>query len=179
MPKKTQQSIIPVERIASSIYLIRGEKVMLDSDLADLYHIETKNLNKAVKRNLRRFPNDFMFQLTDKEFESLKFQIGTSNQGRGGRRTLPYVFTEQGVAMLSSVLQSDRAADVNVAIMRAFVRMREMLASNKDLARKVEKHDKEIAVLYDYIAKALGTPQIPQTTDRLYSPLGLSLNFPM
>ncbi len=79
MPKKTQQSIIPVERIASSIYLIRGEKVMLDSDLADLYHIETKNLNKAVKRNLRRFPNDFMFQLTDKEFESLKFQIGTSN----------------------------------------------------------------------------------------------------
>ena len=94
MPKKTQQSLIPIERIASSIYLIRGEKMLLDSDLADLYHIETKNLNKAVKRNLRRFPNDFMFQLTDKEFESLKFQIGTSNQGRGGRRTFPYVFTE-------------------------------------------------------------------------------------
>ena len=162
MPKKTQQSIIPVERIASSIYLIRGEKVMLDSDLADLYHIETKNLNKAVKRNLRRFPNDFMFQLTDKEFESLKFQIGTSNQGRGGRRTLPYVFTEQGVAMLSSVLQSDRAADVNVAIMRAFVRMREMLASNKDLARKVEKHDKEIAVLYNYLQKLLEPPKSPK-----------------
>jgi len=162
MPKKAQPFIIPVERIASSIYLIRGEKVMLDSDLADLYHIETKNLNKAVKRNLRRFPNDFMFQLTDKESESLKFQIGTSNQGRGGRRTFPYAFTEQGVAMLSSVLQSDRAADINVAIMRTFVRLREMLTSNKDLARKVEKHDKEIAALYDYVQKLLEPPKSPK-----------------
>ena len=159
MPKKATQPLIPVERIAQAIYLIRGEKVMVDSDLADLYQIETKNLNKAVKRNLRRFPDDFMFQLTNKEHESLKFQIGTTKQGRGGRRTLPYVFTEQGVAMLSSVLQSDRAADVNVAIMRTFVRMREVLATHKDLARKVEKHDKEIAALYEYLQKLLEPPK--------------------
>ncbi len=159
MPKKATQALIPVERIARSIYLIRGEKVMLDADLANLYQIETKNLNKAVKRNLRRFPEDFMFQLTDEEHESLRFQIGTTKQGRGGRRTLPYVFTEQGVAMLSSVLQSDRAADINVAIMRTFVRMREVLATHKDLARKIEKHDKEIAALYEYLQKLLEPPK--------------------
>ena len=159
MKKKVALAVIPVERIARSIYLIRGEKVMVDTDLADLYQIETKNLNKAVKRNLRRFPEDFMFQLTDEEHESLKFQIGTAKQGRGGRRTLPYVFTEQGVAMLSSVLQSDRAADINVAIMRTFVRMREVLATHKDLARKVEKHDKEIATLYEYLQKLLEPPK--------------------
>jgi len=158
MAKKTHSSVIPAERIASAIYLIRGEKVMLDADLAELYRIETKNLNKAVKRNLRRFPRDFMFQLTTKEYDSLKFQIGTANPGRGGRRTPPYAFTEQGVAMLSSVLQSDRAVDVNVAIMRTFVRMRKMLATNHELARKVAKHDKEIAVLYDYLHKLLAPP---------------------
>ena len=151
-------SVIPVERIASRIYLIRGEKVMLDSDLADLYGVETKNLNKAVKRNPRRFPEDFMFQLTVEEFEALRFQIGTSN-GRGGRRTLPYVFTEQGVAMLSSVLNSDRAADVNVAIMRTFVRLREILATDKELARKVKEHDRQIGTLFSAIEKLLALPE--------------------
>jgi ORF6N domain len=151
-------SVIPVERIASRIYQIRGEKVMLDSDLADLYGVETKNLNKAVKRNLRRFPEDFMFQLTAEEFEALRFQIGTSN-GRGGRRTRPYVFTEQGVAMLSSVLNSDRAADVNVAIMRTFVKVREILATHRDLARKVEEHDRQISNLYDLVKKLLTLPE--------------------
>ncbi len=151
-------SVIPVERIASRIYLIRGEKVMLDSDLADLYGVETKNLNKAVKRNPRRFPEDFMFQLTVEEFEALRFQIGTSN-GRGGRRTPPYVFTEQGVAMLSSVLNSDRAADVNVAIMRTFVRLREILATNQDLARKVKEHDRQIGALFSAVEKLLALPE--------------------
>jgi len=150
-------AVIPVERIARRIYLIRGEKAMLDSDLADLYGVETKNLNKAVKRNLRRFPNDFMFQLTSDEFEALRFQFGTS-KGPGGRRSRPYVFTEQGVAMLSSVLNSDRAADVNVAIMRTFVKLREMLATNQDLARKVKDHDRQIAALFSAVEKMLALP---------------------
>jgi hypothetical protein len=151
-------SVIPVERIASRIYLIRREKVMLDSDLADLYGVETKNLNRAVKRNPRRFPEDFMFQLTVEEAAALKFQIGTSN-GRGGRRTLPYVFTEQGVAMLSSVLNSNRAADVNVAIMRTFVRLREILATNQDLARKLKEHDRQIGALFSAVEKLLALPE--------------------
>jgi ORF6N domain len=111
--------LIPAERIEKAILLIRGHKVMLDSDLAELYEVETFNLNKAVKRNLNRFPPDFMFQLTVQEFHNLKFQSGRSSWG--GRRTPPYAFTEQGVAMLSSVLRSSRAVQVNVAIMRTFV----------------------------------------------------------
>ena len=107
---------VTVEQIENSIYLIRGEKVILDADLAQLYGVETKILNKAVKRNLDRFPEDFMFQLTTEEAENLRFQIGTSKKQRGGRRYLPYAFTEQGVAMLSSVLNSKRAIDVNIAI---------------------------------------------------------------
>jgi hypothetical protein len=157
-----QRSVIPIERIASRIYLIRGEKVMLDNDLAELYGVQTKNLNKAVKRNLRRFPEDFMFQLTGDEAKSLRFQIGTSKNGRGGRRTVPYVFTEQGMAMLSSVLHSDRAADVNVAIMRAFVRLCEILATHRDLARKVEEHDRQIAVLFSTVQKLLAAPEPPK-----------------
>jgi len=159
MVKAQNVSIIPIESIAQKIYLIRDQKVMLDTDLAALYGVTTGNLNKAVKRNPRRFPDDFMIQLTPEEFESLKFQIGIPNTtGRGGRRSPPYAFTEQGVAMLSSILHSNRAADINVAIMRTFVRMREVLATDKDLARKVEKHDHDIAVLYDYIKKVLGPP---------------------
>ncbi len=150
------QPVIPVERIASRIYLIRGEKVMLDSDLAELYGVMTGNLNKAVSRNLKRSPQDFMFQLSHDEVESLIFQIGTAKtQGRGGRRTRPYAFTEQGVAMLSSVLHSDRAAEINIAIMRTFVRLREILATHRDLARRVEQHDKQIAVLFDSLQKLL------------------------
>ena len=131
-------SVIPIERIEKAIYLIRGEKVMLDRDLALLYGVETKMLNRAVKRNLKRFPSDFMFQLTADETDILRYQIGTSKKGRGGRRYLPYVFTEQGVAMLSSVLNSERAVLVNIEIMRAFVKLRQMLASNAELSRRLD-----------------------------------------
>lgn len=143
MPKKktpslTSQLPVPVEFIERRIYLIRRHKVMLDSELADLYQVETKVFNQAVKRNLDRFPADFMFQLTAQEAQSLRSQIVTSNPQRGGRRYLPYCFTEQGVAMLSGVLNSHRAVQVNIEIMRAFVRLREILATHKDLARKAE-----------------------------------------
>jgi len=156
--------LIPVEMIERKIYLIRGHKVMLDSDLAELYGVETFNLNKAVKRNIDRFPSDFMFQLTIEEAETLRFQIGISKTGgRGGRRYLPYVFTEQGVAMLSSVLNSKRAVHVNIAIMRAFVKLREMLASHKDLARKLEqmekKYDAQFKVVFDAIRQLMTPPE--------------------
>jgi predicted nucleic acid-binding protein len=125
---------IAVELVAAKILLVRGSRVMLDSDLASLYGVETKNLNLQVKRNMGRFPKDFMFQLTKRE--ALRLQNATSK--RGGRRYLPYIFTEQGVAMLSSVLNSERAIEVNIAIMRAFVRMRDILFTNKGLAVKIE-----------------------------------------
>ncbi len=140
MPPKKKSSPnklpIPVQLIERRIYLIRSKKVMVDSDLADLYQVETKILNKAVKRNLNRFPTDFMFQLTDNEQTALRFQIGTSSEGPGGRRYRPYVFTEQRVAMLSSVLNSKRAIEVNIAIMRAFVKLRDLFESNEQLNRK-------------------------------------------
>lgn len=156
------ESLIPVERIAARICVIRGQSVMLDADLAELYGVETKNLNKAVTRNLDRFPKDFMFQLSIEEWEALKFQTGTSNTGRGGRRYSPRVFSEQGVAMLSSVLRSARAASVNVAIMRAFVRLRQTLASNEELARKVAQHDQEIGILFEHIHHLLEPPESPK-----------------
>jgi len=156
------QPVIPVERIASRIYLIRGEKVMLDSDLAEMYRVRTSALNQQVSRNSDRFPDDFAFRLTAEEFESLMSQIVISNAGRGGRRKLPMVFTEQGVAMLSSVLRSGRAAAVNVAIMRTFVKLRQVLATHKDLARKVEDHDRQIAVLFDTVRKLLASPDPPK-----------------
>jgi hypothetical protein len=130
----------PVALIESRIYLIRGQKVLLDADLATLYQVETKALNRAVKRNRDRFPEDFMFQLTRQEtMELLRYQIGTSNEGRGGRRYRPYVFTEQGIAMLSGVLTSSRAVEVNIAIMRTFVRLRQLLATHEELARRLEQ----------------------------------------
>lgn len=153
--KSLSPSVIPVEQIARFIYLIRGEKVMLDSDLAELYGVETRVLNQSVTRNIERFPSEFAFQLSQDEFASLISQIVISNSGRGGRRKLPWVFTEHGVAMLSSVLRSKRAIQINISIIKTFVRMREMLATHKDLARKVEKHDKEIANLYEYLQKLL------------------------
>ena len=160
MPKKAQPSVIPVERIARSIYLIRNEKVMLDSDLANLYRAETRTLIQAVKRNIERFPGHFMFQLTQEEFENWRSQIVMSNpSAKMGLRRPPYAFTERGVAMLSSVLRSKQAIQINIAIMDTFVRMREILATHKDLARKVEKHDKEIAVLYEYLQKLLEPPK--------------------
>lgn len=156
--------LIPIERVENKIYLIRGQKVMLDFDLAELYQSETKYLKRQVKRNIRRFPADFMFQLTHEEY--LRCQIVTSSYG--GRRYLPYVFTEQGVAMLSTVLNSERAIRVNIAIMRAFVRLRQILASHRDLARKVEalerkysKHELEITTVFKLLKKMM-EPQ-PET----------------
>jgi ORF6N domain len=136
-------NILPSERIERSILLIRGHKVMLDADLAELYGVETRALLQAVSRNQKRFPEDFMFQMSKEEYELLRSQIVISKKGRGGRRYLPYVFTEQGVAMLSSVLRSERAVQVNVE-MRAFVRLRRMLASNEELARKARCSGKEV-----------------------------------
>lgn len=125
-------TVITPAKIEKMIYLIRGQKVMLDSDLASLYEIDTKKFNQAVKRNMKRFPKDFMFQLTKAEHENLRSQIVTSKEGRGGRRYAPYVFTEQGVAMLSSILNSDRAIEVNISIMRTFVKIRHLLASDEN-----------------------------------------------
>ena len=148
-------SLVPVELIEKRIYLIRGKKVMLDSDLAELYKVETRTLIQAVKRNINRFPSDFMFQLNYQEVASLRSQIVISKTGRGGRRYQPYVFTEQGVAMLSSVLNSERAIEVNIHIMRAFVKLREMIASHKDLAKRLDelekKYDEQFRVIFDAI----------------------------
>jgi phage regulator Rha-like protein len=138
-PSPAEQLPVPVEIIERRIYVIRGQKVMLDSDLAELYQVLTKNLNLAVRRNADRFPQDFMFQLTEDETKSLRSQIATSKVGRGGRRYLPYAFTEQGVAMLAIVLNSKRAVQMSILIIRVFVRLRELLAAHKDLARKIEQ----------------------------------------
>lgn len=153
---------LSIERIEKAIYLIRGEKVMLDRDLASLYEVETKMLNRAVKRNIKRFPTDFMFQLTPDEADLLRCQIGISKTGRGGRRYLPHVFTEQGIAMLSSVLNSERAILVNVEIMRAFVKLRQLLASNLELSRRLDelesKYDKQFKVVFDAIRHLMASP---------------------
>jgi len=161
--------LVRSENIEQAIFLIRGQRVMLDRDLAALYGVETKHLNRAVQRNLDRFPADFMFQLTKEEAEALRCQIVTSNVGRGGRRYLPFVFTQEGVAMLSSVLRSPRAAQVNVAIMRVFVRLRETLALHKDLAHKlakleerIEKHDTGIRTLFEAIHHLTTPPAKPR-----------------
>jgi hypothetical protein len=166
-------SLIPVERIEKAILLIRGQKVMLDQDLAEMYGVETKQLVRQVKRNLKRFPMDFSFQLTRQEFTNLKCQIGTSSSW-GGRRTLPYAFTEHGVAMLSSVLNSDRAIEVNIAIMRAFGRLREILATHKDLARKLEElekklgqHDEKFQIVFEAIRQLMTPPPEPEKKRRI------------
>jgi len=165
-----KRSIIPHERIERAILLIRGEKVILDADIAALYGVETKALVRAMKRNINRFPDDFMFQLTATEFDDLRRQSGTSSlrsqsgtSSWGGRRYRPYAFTEQGVAMLSSVLRSEQAIAVNVEIMRTFVRLRQMLASHADLARKLEalerKYDAQFKVVFDAIRELMQPPE--------------------
>jgi hypothetical protein len=189
--------ILKPENLVRLVFFIRGEKVMLDSDLAILYGVEARALNQAVARNRRRFPADFMFQLTPREYESLRSQtvisnkggstedlsqplmsssgrrdeglrsqIVTSKKGRGGRRYRPYAFTEQGVAMLSSVLRSTRAMEVNIAIMRTFVQLRRLMDTNRDLARKIEalekKYDEQFAVVFEAIKELITPPSPPK-----------------
>lgn len=158
-------NLIPLERIEGAIHQIRGLRVMLDADLASLYEVETKMLVRAVKRNIERFPEDFMFQLTEDEFKNLRYQSGTSSDW-GGRRYAPYAFTEQGVAMLSSVLHSPRAIAVNIEIMRAFVRLRHLLASNAELAQKLEdleqKTDARFKIVFDAIRQLMTPPEPKQ-----------------
>lgn len=164
---------IPDERIERAILLIRGHKVMLDSDLAELYGVETAQLVRQVKRNLLRFPGDFAFQMSAAEFSNLKCQIGISSSW-GGRRTPPWAFTEQVVAMLSSVLHSKRAIEVNIAIMRAFVRLRQILSTHKELAAKLEQierklgeHDEHFRVVFDAIRQLMAPPAAPAKKRRI------------
>lgn len=166
MSEKENELTIPDELVMNKIYLIRNQKVMLDSDLAELYQVETKRLNEQVRRNLKRFPEDFMFQLTEKEFENLKSQFATSSWG--GKRKLPFVFTEQGVAMLSGILSSDRAIAVNIQIMRIFTRIRQMLADNTDLRLDIEKiknkldnQDKNMEIVFRYLDELLEKKENP------------------
>jgi hypothetical protein len=156
--------IVPQEIIEGKILFVRSKKVMLDRDLAQLYGVTTGNLNKAVNRNIDRFPKDFMFQLTNEEFNNLKFHFGISSWG--GTRKLPRVFTENGVAMLSSVLNSQRAIHVNIQIMRTFTRLREMLMTHKDLKQKIEdmekKYDYQFKIVFDAIKQLLEPPRKPK-----------------
>ena len=164
------KDLIPTERIEQAIFLIRGQKVMLDVDLAKLYGVTVGRLNEAVKRNSKRFPLDFMFRLSLQELRNLKSQIAISSSRWGGRRQQPYAFTEQGVAMLSSVLNSERAVQVNIEIMRAFVKLRELLSSHKDLALKLaemeKKYDSQFKVVFDAI-RELMTPIEPPSKPRI------------
>ena len=159
------RGLIPIERIEGAILAVRGCRVMLDADLAVLYGVPVKSLNQSVKRNRKRFPADFMFQLTSAESRRLRSQSVTAKVGRGGRRTAPYAFTEQGVAMLSSVVRSDRAIHVNIEIMRTFVRLRHMLRANADLARRLaameQRYDRQFKVVFEAI-RQLMVPPVPR-----------------
>lgn len=159
--------VIPDETIINKIYQLRNRKVMLDSDLSGLYDVETKRINEQVKRNLKRFPGDFMFQLTTEEWENLKSQNATSSWG--GRRTLPYVFTEHGVLMLSSVLNSEKAIEVNIQIIRVFTKMRELLLTNEtilceleELKKSVNDHEEQFELIYGYLQKFSQTESQPR-----------------
>lgn len=158
----TKKIAIPDEVVISKIYLIRNHKVMLDIDLAELYQVETGRLNEQVKRNADRFPEDFMFQLTNEEWESLRSQFAISKKGRGGRRYAPFAFTEHGVLMLSSVLNSERAIQVNIQIMRIYSKLKGMIMDHKDILLKLEKlegkvskHDENFKVVFDYLRELL------------------------
>ena len=162
-----EEIILTDELVIRKIYFIRDQKVMLDSDLAELYEVETKRLNQQVKRNDDRFPQDFMFQLTEKEWENLRLQNATSSWG--GRRTLPYVFTEHGVLMLSSVLNSDRAIAVNIQIVRIFTKLRELVLDQKDLLLELEKmkqklvgQDDKLELIYDYLMRFIKEKSEPR-----------------
>lgn len=161
------KSVIPDEVVMSKILVIRGQKVMLDIDLAELYQVETGRLNEQVRRNLSRFPSDFMFQLTIQEWKSLRSHFAISNKGRGGRRYAPLAFTEHGVLMLSSVLNSERAIQVNIQIMRTYSKLRQIAMNNKcillkleQMERRVTKHDKSLRMVFAYLRELLN-PQPP------------------
>jgi len=167
MTKNAKSVMIPDELLMSKIYFIRGQKVMLDKDLAELYQVETRRLNEQVTRNKLRFPADFMFRLTKKEFENLKSQFATSSWG--GTRKLPLAFTAQGVAMLSGILNSETAIRVNIRIIRIFTKMRELLLTHKDILLQLEKmenklatHDQDITVIFDYLKQLLNPPVAPR-----------------
>ncbi len=164
--KKSKNSLIPQETIEGKILLIRGKKVILDRDLTVLYGVETRVLNQAVKRNIKRFPEDFMFQLTKEETANWKSQFVISNKEKMGLRKNPHVFTEQGVAMLSSVLNSERAIQVNIQIIRTFTKLREMLATHKDLQKKFVamegKYDKQFKVVFDALRGLIEPPENPK-----------------
>ncbi len=156
-------NLLIVESIVDKIYFIRGQRVMLDSDLAEVYCVSTKRLNEQVKRNIERFPEDFMFQLTDQEFEGLRSQIATSNKQRGGRRYLPYVFTEHGAVMLASILKSQIAIEASIQVVRAFIQMRTVLMLHQDLAERIEeleqavdKHSEKFKVVSQLLTQILG-----------------------
>jgi hypothetical protein len=161
--------VLKPESLAVFVRTVRGERVLLDADLAALYGVSTKALNQAVKRNLERFPADFMFQLSIEHWDELRSQIVTSDS-RGGTRYLPYVFTEQGVAMLSSVLRSPRAVEVNIAIMRTFVQLRRLMDSNRELARKIDalerKYDEQFTVVFDAIKQLIAEDEVKKTQPR-------------
>jgi hypothetical protein len=174
-------SMVPLERVVSHIFLARGQKVMLDADLAELYGVTTKRLNEQVKRNIDRFPPDFTFQLTAREHDSLRSQFATSKEtlGRGGRRYLPYVFTEHGAIMAASVLDSERAVQVSIYVVRAFVQLREMLSSNKALARKLNElerklvtHDRAITELIEAIRQLMTPPEPKKKRPIGFAPWG-------
>lgn len=166
MPVDSENISLPMERVERLIWVIRGEKVMLDSDLAALYGVETRILMQAVRRNISRFPTDFMFQLSRLEVTHLKSQIVTSTSW-GGKRKLPYAFTEQGVAMLSSVLKSDRAIRINIAIMRAFVQLRKMIQSNERLSRRLDvmerKYDEQFRIVFRALQQLSEPPKKKQS----------------
>ncbi|HUU40122.1 MAG TPA: ORF6N domain-containing protein [Desulfatiglandales bacterium] len=158
-------SVVPIESIVSKIIFLRGEKALLDRDLAELYGVETKQLKRAVRRNIDRFPQDFMFELTKEEYGSLRYQFGTFKRGEHSKY-LPMAFTEQGVAMLSSVLKSKRAIEVNIAIMRAFVHLRKVISSHDKLSRKLaeleqrlEGHDEKIEAIFEAIRQLMAPPE--------------------
>ena len=169
MPKVSKTPVIPDELVMNKIYFIRGQKVMLDRDLAGLYKVETRTLNQAVRRNIYRFPEDFMFQLTAKEFENWISQIVISNSEKMGFRKRPFAFTEQGVAMLSGVLNSPAAIAVNIQVIRVFTRMRALLLTHKDILLQLEKlekktgrHDEQIVLIFDYLKKLISPAPQPR-----------------
>ena len=164
--KEIKEVSVPIEKITGKIYLIRGQKVMLDRDLAELYQVETKQLKRAVRRNIDRFPADFMFELTKAELENWRCQFGTSKSETKGLRYKPLVFTEQGVAMLSSILRSKRAVQVNIQIMRAFTQLRQMLMTHADLKKKIEamekKYDEQFRIVFEAITQLIEEDEKPK-----------------